>query len=127
MTCGFSTGHYYYPAFDMVGDSRYSACVQGCCMVFFLIVLIQIGYILGTTSLNDVIPFSEIFKYDVISAVANLFPDTMVQEALLKVSAFLRQIFTDFAATVQVLWDQLHLEHIWESIKDGFDAVYGDL
>lgn len=94
---------------------------------FFLIVLIQIGYILGTTSLNDVIPFSEIFKYDVISAVANLFPDTFVQTALLKVSAFLRQIFTDFAATVQVLWGKLHLEHIWESIKDGFDAVYGDL
>lgn len=94
---------------------------------FFLIVLIQIGYILGTTSLNDVIPFSEIFKYDVISAVANLFPDTFVQTALLKVSAFLRQIFTDFAATVQVLWGKLHLEHIWESIKNGFDAVYGDL
>ncbi len=94
---------------------------------FFLIVLIQIGYILGTTNLNDVIPFSEIFKYDVISAVANLFPDTFVQTALLKVSAFLRQIFTDFAATVQVLWGKLHLEHIWESIKDGFDAVYGDL
>lgn len=94
---------------------------------FFLIVLIQIGYILGTTNLNDVIPFSEIFKYDVISAVANLFPDTFVQTALLKVSAFLTQIFTDFAATVQVLWGKLHLEHIWESIKDGFDAVYGDL
>lgn len=94
---------------------------------FFLIVLIQIGYILGTTNLNDVIPFSEIFKYDVISAVANLFPDTFVQTALLKVSAFLRQIFTDFAATVQVLWGKLHLEHIWESIKDDFDAVYGDL
>ena len=94
---------------------------------FFLIVLIQIGYILGTTSLNVVIPFGEIFKYDVISAVANLFPDTFVQTALLKVSAFLRQIFTDFAATVQVLWGKLHLEHIWESIKDGFDAVYGDL
>lgn len=94
---------------------------------FFLIVLIQIGYILGTTSLNDVIPFSEIFKYDVISAVANLFPDTFVQTALLKVSAFLTQIFTDFSGAVQHLWDQLHLEHIWESIKDGFDAVYGDL
>ena len=94
---------------------------------FFLIVLIQIGYILGTTSLNDVIPFSTLFKYDVISAVANLFPDTFVQTALLKVSAFLRQIFTDFAATVQVLWGKLHLENIWESIKDGFDAVYGDL
>lgn len=94
---------------------------------FFLIVLIQIGYILGTTSLNDVIPFSEIFKYDVISAVANLFPDTFVQTALLKVSAFLRQIFTDFAATIQVLWGKLHLEHIWNSLKEGFDAVYGDL
>ena len=94
---------------------------------FFLIVLIQIGYILGTASLNDVIPFSEIFKYDVISAVANLFPYTFVQTALLKVSAFLTQIFTDFSGAVQHLWDQLHLEHIWESIKDGFDAVYGDL
>ena len=94
---------------------------------FFLIVLIQIGYILGTTNLNDVIPFSEIFKYDVISAVANLFPDTFVHTALLKVSAFLRQIFTDFAATVQVLWGKLHLEHIWNSLKEGFDAVYGDL
>lgn len=94
---------------------------------FFLIVLIQIGYILGTTSLNDAIPFSEIFKYDVISAVANLFPDTFVQTALLKVSAFLTQIFTDFSVVVQALWEKLHLEHIWESIKQGFDAVYGDL
>lgn len=94
---------------------------------FGLIVLMQIGYILGTTSLNDVIPFSTLFKYDVISAVANLFPDTFVQTALLKVSAFLRQIFTDFAATVQVLWGKLHLEHIWNSLKEGFDAVYGDL
>lgn len=94
---------------------------------FFLIVLIQIGYILGTTSLNDTIPFSEIFKYDVISAVANLFPDTFVQTALLKVSAFLTRIFTDFSGAVQHLWDQLHLEHIWNSLKEGFDAVYGDL
>lgn len=94
---------------------------------FFLLVLIQIGYILGNTSLNNSIPFSELFKYDVISAVANLFPDTFVQTALLKVSAFLTQIFTDFSVVVQSLWEKFHLEHIWDSIKNGFDAVYGDL
>ena len=78
---------------------------------FFLIVLIQIGYILGTTSLNDVIPFSEIFKYDVISAVAHLFPDTSVQTALLKVSPFLTQICSDFSGALQHFWNQLHLHH----------------
>lgn len=94
---------------------------------FGLLVLMQIGYILSLTSLNDAIPFSTIFKYDVISAVANLFPGTIVQEFLLKVAAFLNQIFRDFAGAVQTLWTKFHLSGLWQSISNGFDQIYGDL
>ena len=85
-----------------------------------LIVLLQIGYILGQTELNNAIPFASVFKYDVIAG-------TPVETFLMKISAFLSQIFRDFAATVSALWDDLHLDNIWNPIRDGFMRVYSDI
>lgn len=92
-----------------------------------LIVLLQIGYILGQTELNNAIPFASVFKYDVIAAVAQVFPGTPVETFLMKISEFLSQIFRDFAATVSAFWDDLHLDNIWNPIRDGFMRVYSDI
>ncbi len=51
--------------------------------------LIQLGYVLGFTVLNNYIPFSSIFKFDVITAMAQLFAGTPICDALLYVSAFI--------------------------------------
>lgn len=54
--------------------------------------LIQLGYVLGFTVLDNYIPFSSIFKFDVITATAQLFAGTPVCDGLLYVSAFINFI-----------------------------------
>lgn len=51
--------------------------------------MIQLGYLMGFTPLNEYIPFSAIFRFDVVTALAQLFTGTPVCDALLYVSAFI--------------------------------------
>ena len=54
------------------------------------LVLIQFGHILGFTVLNDLFPFRDIFKYDVIASLAQLFAGTKGADALLYLDAMLQ-------------------------------------
>lgn len=54
--------------------------------------LIQLGYVLGFTVLDNYIPFSSIFKFDIITAMAQLFAGTPIADGLLYVSAFINFI-----------------------------------
>lgn len=48
-----------------------------------LLLLVQICYTLGQSSLNNIIPFSSIFKYDVGVSFANFFAGTKIAEWIL--------------------------------------------
>lgn len=80
--------------------------------------LIQLGYVLGFTTLNNYIPFSEIFKFDVITAMAQLFAGTPVCDALLYVSAFINFIGKVVTETFEAAYPPLSriLEKVFESM-----------
>lgn len=47
-----------------------------------LICLFQILYIIGLTPINDILPISTIFKYDIFSMIGALFPGTTFETLL---------------------------------------------
>lgn len=48
-----------------------------------LLLVVQIGYILGLSNLNNMIPFNAVFKYDVGVSFANFFAGTKIAEWIL--------------------------------------------
>lgn len=54
------------------------------------LVLIQVGHVLGFTVLNAYFPFRDIFKFDVVAALAQLFSGTGVADVLLYFDAMLQ-------------------------------------
>lgn len=54
------------------------------------LILIQVGHVLGFTVLNAYFPFRDIFKFDVIAALAQLFAGTAIADALLYFDAMLQ-------------------------------------
>jgi hypothetical protein len=65
---------------------------------FGLIVFIQVCYTLGGTGFNDYIPFDKMFKYDVMTALAQCFKGTFVCDFLLWFDSFL-------IVVLQKLWN----------------------
>lgn len=80
-----------------------------------VIAFIQICYWLGHTGLNNIIPFSNIFKYDILQSVAQCFVGTKICDWLLYADAFIRNI-------CNMAWDGLSklsiFKNTWETIKD---------
>lgn len=56
------------------------------------ILFIQVGYFLGTTNLNDIVPLGTLFKYDVLTAIAQTCVGTPICDVLLKINATIRYI-----------------------------------
>lgn len=54
------------------------------------LVLIQFGHMLGFTVLNDYFPFRDVFKYDLIASISQLFAGTFVADILLYFDAMLQ-------------------------------------
>ena len=54
------------------------------------LVLIQFGYVFGFTVLNDFFPFRDIFKYDLLASLAQLFAGTPVASGVLYFDAMLQ-------------------------------------
>lgn len=76
---------------------RFAGWVLG--MVF----LIQTGYCLSFTALNDWVPLSRVFRYDILTAVAQLFVGTKVSEWLVGLSAWMRVTF-EGAGNLSARW-----------------------
>lgn len=76
--------------------------------------LIQLGYCLSLTGLNDLIPLSDIFKYNVVVSVAQCFVGTPFCDLLLYVDAFISYIGN-------VLWN--FLEQVLPVLKRLVDSV----
>ena len=66
-----------------------------------VILLIQVGYFLGTTNLNNIIPLSTLFQYDVLTAIAQTCVGTPICDVLLKINAAIRYICTNTWDTLQ--------------------------
>ena len=60
--------------------------------VLIAIVGIEVLYIIGQTSFNDIVPLHHIFKYDVFAAIGQLFPDTWFGESLTKFGTWLSNL-----------------------------------
>lgn len=61
------------------------------------LIIIQICYILGTTSLNAYIPFSSIFKYDLLTSLAQLCVGTKLSDIILTINYVITTAFTIMA------------------------------
>ncbi len=48
-----------------------------------LLLFVQVGYVLGQSNLNNIIPLSTVFKYDVGVSLANFFAGTKIAEWIL--------------------------------------------
>lgn len=83
-----------------------------------MILFFQIMYILSLTGLNNIIPIGNIFKYDVLTSIAQCFVGTFVCDFLLWLDSFL-------TAVIFHAWDFLSgiipaFRPMYESFLDGF-------
>ena len=69
--------------------------------------LIQLCYVLGLTVIEDYIPFSAVFKFDVITSVASLFKGTFICDWLLYMAAFVGYIGKVLAGTFEAVFPPL--------------------
>lgn len=66
-----------------------------------VILLIQIGYFLSLTQLNNFIPLSSIFKFDILTAIAQTCVGTPLCDGILSVNAAIQYICLN-------AWDTIH-------------------
>lgn len=76
-----------------------------------VIFLFQVFYWLSLTGLNDVIPLSTIFKYDVLTSIAQCFQGTVICDVILWINAAIRTIcnglwttLCDWFSTIGSYW-----------------------
>lgn len=60
-----------------------------------VLLIFQILYIIGTTSIDQYVHLSYIFKYDIFSAIAQFFPGTWLAKALTTAGHWLSQGMAD--------------------------------
>lgn len=76
------------------------------------LLLVQIFYLLGTTPIDNYIPFSAIFKYDILTSLAQLCVGTKLSDGLLWIAAWLRYVFMKFGDIVSTLLDKISILHM---------------
>lgn len=72
-----------------------------------VIFLFQVFHWLSMTGLNDIIPLSKVFKYDVLTSIAQCFQGTVICDVILWINATIRTICTG----------------LWSTLCDWFEAV----
>lgn len=68
-----------------------------CAVIFFM----QVCYFLGMTSFNEILPLNAIFKYDVLTAIAQTCVGTPVCNILLQINATIQYVCIN-------MWDTIH-------------------
>lgn len=89
--------------------------------LFAVIFLFQVCYWLGYTSLNDIIPFNKVFKYDVITAVAQCFVGTKFCDGLLWFNAFIRALCVRVWTVIDHYLPYVHIklsDNIYDHLKN---------
>lgn len=78
-----------------------------------MLFMIQVFYALSMTGFNDIIPFSKVFKYDVMTAIAQCFVGTKLCDVILWFDSVI-------IAAMDGLWDRCG-----EAFKTIFNSVKG--
>lgn len=84
------------------------------------LILIQFGHVLGFTVLNNYFPFRDIFKFDVVASMAQLFSGTFVADWLLYFDAMLQygakvvsEVLVQVFPSMGRLWDKFFEAAPW--------------
>jgi hypothetical protein len=56
-----------------------------------VLVVLELGYMFSLTQLNDIIPLSDFFKYDIVSSVVHFLGNNVVTDAIVKFANWLQQ------------------------------------
>lgn len=72
-----------------------------------VMLVLQIGYWLSLTSLNNLIDLKSIFKYDIITAIAQVFVGTKICDMLIDLNAIIKTIFIEIGTVLQTVFMQL--------------------
>ena len=73
-----------------------------------VLLIIEIGYVLSITGFNELLPFNRVFKYDVLTSLAQLCVGTKVSSVLLTIDAW-------FIAFFQQLW--IVVVNTWNGVR----------
>lgn len=73
-----------------------------------VLLIIEIGYVLSITGFNGLLPFNRVFKYDVLTSLAQLCVGTKVSNVLLTIDAW-------FIAFFQQLW--IIVVNTWNGVR----------
>lgn len=73
-----------------------------------VLLIIEIGYVLSITGFNGLLPFNRVFKYDVLTSLAQLCVGTKVSNVLLTIDAW-------FIAFFQQLW--VIVVNTWNGVR----------
>lgn len=65
-----------------------------------ILLALQIGWWLSCTSLNNLINLRSIFKYDVLTSIAQVFVGTKICDILIGLNALIKTIFVEIANLV---------------------------
>lgn len=60
-----------------------------------IMLALQIGYWLSFTSINNIINLRSIFKYDIITAIAQVFVETKLCDILISLNAVIKTVFIE--------------------------------
>ena len=87
------------------------------------IFLVQVCYWLSFTDLNNIIPFSNIFKYDVLTSIAQCCVGTKLCDGILYVNAIIQSICIQTYNTAsdllsQIDFDKWTFDHLFSMITD---------
>lgn len=80
-----------------------------------VIFLFQVFYWLSLTGLNDIIPLSKVFKYDVLTSIAQCFQGTKVCDFILWVNAAIHTICSGLWTTL-CEWGR-YISNYWRSVN----------
>lgn len=88
------------------------------------IFLVQVCYWLSFTGLNDVIPFSNLFKYDVLTSIAQCCVGTKLCDGILYVNAAIQAICIQTYNIVAGIFDHIDLSQ-WKF--DHLFSIFNDI
>ena len=90
-----------------------------------LIFFIQIMYVIGKSPVNDIIPIGSVFKYDIFTAIAQLFVGTKFSDGLLWFGNWLSNLMYNAGAKFVELWNGTSnaRETFTESVRSGVEEI----
>lgn len=90
------------------------------------IFFIQICHWLSLTGFNDVIPLSTIFKYDILTSIAQCFVGSRLCDILLYLNAFIRMVCFELWSVISGFYNEYiagNFDGLFDNIMTGNDVT----